>query len=145
MHTAESTPNRFARICRDERTMVYTSCPRRTISGDPKCYWNPRPGPTNSAILGAVPGASDGAAWYRVGLGRSQRGLGFGTSQISSSAAHVPEKGPTGTGPAGCGAGGAAPKPDTPVWGPVLPLLKSDTPGRGPVLPHLEPEGCSPA
>jgi hypothetical protein len=51
-------------------------------------------------------------------------------SQISNSAAHVPEKGPTGTGPAGCAAGGAAPKPDTPV--------------RGPVLPPLEPGGAAP-
>jgi hypothetical protein len=51
-------------------------------------------------------------------------------SQISSSAAHGPEKGPTGTGTVGCAAGGAAPKPDTPV--------------RGPVLPPLEPERTSP-
>jgi hypothetical protein len=34
----------------------------------------PRPGSINSATWGALPGASDGATWYRVGLGRSWRG-----------------------------------------------------------------------
>jgi hypothetical protein len=45
---------------------------RRTISGAPKSYRNPRPRSTNSATLGAVPSAATEVTEYRVGLGQSR-------------------------------------------------------------------------
>jgi hypothetical protein len=87
-----------------------------------------------SKNLGRQTLAKVGKSWQKL--------LPMHTSQIFSSAAHEPEKAPTGTGMAGCAAGGAASKPGTPVRGPVLPLLRLDTLARGSVLPPLEPGRC---